>query len=45
MNIASLKAAAKVSKVFNNASTLVKITTTILGCKSQVTGNVNGEFQ
>jgi hypothetical protein len=30
MNIASLKAAAKVSKVFNNASTLAKITATIL---------------
>ncbi|WP_204273789.1 hypothetical protein, partial [Draconibacterium mangrovi] len=41
MNIASLKAAAKVIKVFNNASTLGKLIATILGLKSQVTENLN----
>jgi len=42
MNIASLKAAAKVSKVFNNASSLMKIIAAILRLKSQVTENLNG---
>jgi len=39
------KAGAKVIKVFNNASTLMKIIETILELKSQVADNVNGVVQ
>jgi len=45
MNIASLKAAAKVIKVFNNASPFGKLIATILGLKSQVTENLNRVIQ
>jgi len=41
MNCASLKAAAKVSKVLNYASIYIKINAIIFGVKTQVTDNLS----